>query len=350
MIEVDQLQKTFEVARKEPGLWPAIRSLVRRDTVRKEAVRAVSFHVGEGEIVGLVGENGAGKTTLVKMLAGIVHPTSGDARVLGYRPWERDDRLRRQIALVMGQKAQLWWDLPAADGFLLLGEIYRLPAERFRANLDELAALLGVEDQLGVPLRRLSLGERMKMELIACLLHEPRVVFLDEPTIGLDLAAQRAVRAFLLAYRREHRPAMLVTSHYMEDIETLCERLLVMREGELVYDGSLAQVVARFATHKVVTATLAEPVAGTASATSPPSPDLTDLLAALTARGGRLVEAGPLRIRVEVPRERVSEAAGALLGRLSVVDLAIEEEDIGGLIARMQDSTAPRSRPPRQGS
>jgi ABC-2 type transport system ATP-binding protein len=359
MIAVDRLSKTFVVARKEPGLWPAIRSLVRRDTVARQAVRAVSFAVGEGEIVGLVGENGAGKTTLVKMLAGVVHPTSGDARVLGFRPWERDDRLRRQIALVMGQKAQLWWDLPAADSFLLLREIYRLPAERYRRNLEELASLLEVQAQLGVPLRRLSLGERMKMELIACLLHEPRVVFLDEPTIGLDLAAQRAVRSFLLAYRREHRPAMLVTSHYMEDIETLCSRLLVLREGELVYDGSLSQVVSRYATHKVVTAVLAEPsptVSATSSATSsaPPSgasrqpgASTTALLERLTAEGSRLLDADAARIRLEVPRERVSETAAALLAALPVVDLAIEEEDIGTLIARMQ-ATSPgeRTTPP----
>jgi ABC-2 type transport system ATP-binding protein len=220
MIEVDRLAKTFRVAKKAPGFVGSLKSLVRRETVAKEAVKGVSFRVDEGEIVGLVGANGAGKTTLVKMLAGIIHPTSGEARVLGFRPWERDDRFRRQISLIMGQKAQLWWDLPAADCFLLLKEIYRVPDETYEANLDQLSTMLEVKDELRVQIRRLSLGERMKMELIAALLHGPRAVFLDEPTIGLDLTAQRAVRDFLLAYRERHRPAMIVTSHYMEDIET----------------------------------------------------------------------------------------------------------------------------------
>ncbi len=202
MIEVDKLTKSFFVHKKEAGLLGSVRSLFKREKIEKTAVSEVSFRIGEGEIVGLVGANGAGKTTLVKMLAGIIFPTRGDARVLGYRPWERNDDLRRQIALIMGQKAQLWWDLPAADCFLLLREIYRIPKQRFDATLGELVQLLDVKDQLNIQIRRLSLGERMKMELIAALLHAPRVVFLDEPTIGLDLTAQRAIREFILRYRR----------------------------------------------------------------------------------------------------------------------------------------------------
>jgi ABC-2 type transport system ATP-binding protein len=312
MIEVAALSKTFTTHRKDPGLWGSIRSLFRRETVTKLAVREATFQVGEGEIVGLVGANGAGKTTLIKMLAGIIHPTSGDARVLGFRPWERDNRFRRQIALIMGQKAQLWWDLPAADSFLLLREIYGVPEERYRANLDYLSRVLEVAGQLTIPVRRLSLGERMKMELIAALLHGPRVVYLDEPTI----------RDFILAYREEHRPAMILTSHYMEDIERLCRRLIILREGEIVYDGSLVGVVEKYADHKVVTAHLRKSNGAVSR----------EGLEAL----GRVDACDDVTIRIRVPRGRVAEAAAELLRRYPVADLAIEEIDIGTLIETIQ--------------
>jgi ABC-2 type transport system ATP-binding protein len=322
MIEADALSKTFSTHRKDPGLWGSVRSLFKREKVLKQAVREATFRVGEGEIVGLVGANGAGKTTLIKMLAGIIHPTRGDARVLGFRPWERDNRFRRQIALIMGQKAQLWWDLPAADSFLLLKEIYQVPDDRYRANLDYLARVLDVAAQLTIPVRRLSLGERMKMELIAALLHGPRVVYLDEPTIGLDLTAQRAIRDFILAYREEHRPAMILTSHYMEDIERLCKRLLILREGEIVYDGSLAGVVEKYADHKVVTAHLGK-------TNGPVSREGLEAL-------GQVDACDDVTIRLRVPRGRVAEAAAELLRRYPVADLAIEEVEIGTLIEKIQ--------------
>jgi ABC-2 type transport system ATP-binding protein len=311
MIEAVKLSKTFYVHQKEPGLKGSLRSLVHRKKLPRHAVREVSFTVEPGEIVGLVGANGAGKTTVVKMLAGIIHPTSGTARVLGFEPWRRDDRLRRQIALVMGQKAQLWWDLPAADSFLLLKEIYQIPGDRYRANLAYLAEVLGVGDEIKVQLRRLSLGERMKMELIAALLHSPRAVFLDEPTIGLDLTAQRAIRDFLLRYREDHGPAMILTSHYMEDIERLCKRILILRRGELVFDGPLQTVAERHARHKVITA---------------------HLRPAELPEGGTSAAAPAGEIRLEVPRERVAAAAGELLATYPVADLSIEEEDIGTII------------------
>ena len=226
MIRTRKLTKTFHVHEKEPGLKGSLRSLFRRKRIARHALVDVDLEVAPGEIVGLIGENGAGKTTLVKMLAGIIHPTSGEAEVLGEVPWKRANEFRRQIALVMGQKAQLWWDLPAADCFLLLREIYRIPEAAYQERLHTLAEMLDVGQHLKVQLRRLSLGERMKMELIAALLHQPRVVFLDEPTIGLDLSAQRAIRSFLLTYREQHQPAMLLTSHYMEDIERLCKRIV----------------------------------------------------------------------------------------------------------------------------
>ncbi len=331
MIRADRLSKTFRVPKKAPGLVASLRALVRRETVEKRAVRDVSFEVQEGEIVGLLGANGAGKTTLTKMLAGIIHPTSGDADVLGFRPWERDDRFRRQIALIMGQKAQLWWDLPAADAFLLLKEIYRIPAAEYRKNLDDLASMLGVTKELEIQVRRLSLGERMKMELIAALLHGPRVVYLDEPTIGLDLTAQRAVRDFVLTYRQARRPAMLLTSHYMEDIQRLCERILILRDGELVYDGSLQEVVHRYADHKVVIAHLGrDGVDGPRGSPPRPRPTPSDL-----ADLGTVVHLDENVLRLRVPRSRVARAASEVLARLPVVDLTIEEPDVGTIIERI---------------
>jgi ABC-2 type transport system ATP-binding protein len=304
MISIDALSKDFHVHRKAPGLMGSIRSLIRRDKVTKHAVREVSFEVAEGEILGLVGANGAGKTTLVKMLAGIIHPTAGDARVLGYRPWERANALRRQIALIMGQKAQLWWDLPAADAFLLLREIYQIPRERFEATLARLAVLLDVEAELEIQIRRLSLGERMKMELIAALLHSPKVVYLDEPTIGLDLSAQRAIRDFILDYRRQHCPAMIVTSHYMEDIERLCERIVILREGRVVYDGALKRVVEDYTKQEL-------------------------------ERLGEVLELSDLKVSLCVRRGSVAEAAGWLLSSFQVADLQVEEEDVATIIERI---------------
>lgn len=322
MIEVENLCKSFWVHRKEPGLWGSVRSLVYRKKEEKRAVESVSFQVREGEIVGLIGANGAGKTTLVKMLAGIVHPSSGTARVLGYEPWKRDDRLRRQMALIMGQKAQLWWDLPAADGFLLLRDIYGIAPEQLEKDLDDLVELLDVRDQIHIPIRRLSLGERMKMELIAALLHSPKVVYLDEPTIGLDLAAQRAVREFILSYRTRRRPAMLVTSHYMDDIERLCERMLILRDGKLVYDGSRRQVIERFARFKLVTVQLRRP--------------LQDGDAAYIERLGKRLESDRNTLRLEVDRHQVASVASSLTARFDVADLSIEEEPLAHVIERLQ--------------
>lgn len=322
MIEVREISKTFTVHRKEPGLIGSLRSLFVREMVDKHAVRSVSFRVEEGEIVGLIGANGAGKTTLVKMLTGIIHPTSGEARVMGYIPWERDNRLRRRIALIMGQKAQLWWDLPAADCFLLLKEIYRIPDGEYSETLDYLSGVLEVRENLQIQIRRLSLGERMKMELIAALLHSPRVVFLDEPTIGLDLAAQRSIRDFLLRYREEHRPAMILTSHYMEDIQRLCKRIMIIREGEIVYDGSLQRVKNHYAVHKVIRAHLHK--------TAEPVRIDDDLL-----EFGEVVECDEGKICLRVERAAVPVASARILERFPVADLIIEEMDIGTIIERI---------------
>ena len=327
MISVSELSKTFYVHKKAPGLKGSLKALFRREKIAKHAVRKVSFEIGEGEIVGLVGANGAGKTTLIKMLAGIIHPSEGEARVLGHVPWERHNDFRSQIALIMGQKAQLWWDLPAADCFLLLKEIYRIPDDTYRERLDYLAGVLQIEKELNVQIRRLSLGERMKMELIATLLHGPRVVFLDEPTIGLDIGAQRAIRDFILQYREEHKPAMILTSHYMEDIQRLCKRIIIIREGEFVYDGTLAQVVERYADHKVITAHFHKQ--------SDPCVVTEEIEA-----HGEVLECDDLALKLRVPRADVARAAACVLETYPVADLAIEEMDIGTIIQRIQTGPA----------
>ena len=322
MITVHNLTKTYYVHKKAPGLRASLRSLIVRKKIAKLAVQSVSLKVEPGEILGLVGPNGAGKTTLVKMLAGIIHPTSGEASVLGHTPWERHNDFRRQISLIMGQKAQLWWDLPAADCFLLLKEIYRIPDDKYVQNLAYLSEVLAVKEHLDVQVRRLSLGERMKMELIAALLHEPKVVFLDEPTIGLDLTAQRAIREFLLEYRERHKPAMILTSHYMEDIERLCKRIVIIRDGAFIFDGPLQDIVHTYANQKVVTAHLRKQ-----SRLPPPTAELE--------RHGEVMEATDLQVRLCVDRSGVADAAAFLLENYEVADLAIEEEDIGTIIERI---------------
>lgn len=308
-----------------------MRSLFSRRWTEKHALRNASLSVGEGEIVGLIGANGAGKTTLVKIAAGIIHPTSGEVKILGHTPFQRENAFRRQISLIMGQKAQLWWDLPAGDCFLLLREIYQIPNADFARRLDYLAQTLGVTDQLKVQVRRLSLGERMKMELIAALLHEPRVVFLDEPTIGLDLTAQRAIRKFLLDYRAVRRPAMLLTSHYMEDIESLCERIVILKEGMIVYDGSLARVVSQYGIHKLVVAQLAPPGALHMRA----GDDLARHFPGLRGGIAEVVEATDSTLKVKAAKDVAPEVAAAILTQLKVLDLEIEAEDVGTVIEAM---------------
>lgn len=242
MIEVKGLRKTFSSLIKEPGLAGSLKALFKRKSIEKIALNSIDLKISQGEILGLIGANGAGKTTLVKILAGIIHPTSGEVSVMGYRPWERDNEYRKQMSLIMGQKAQVWWDLPALDSFILLREIYQIDKKTFQENIDFLADTLMIKDQLKTQVRKLSLGERMKVELMAALLHKPRVIFLDEPTIGLDISAQRAVREFIKNYQKEFKPITILTSHYMEDIKELCPRVVIIKEGGFVFDGELTQI------------------------------------------------------------------------------------------------------------
>src|SRR5213595_2938114 len=252
IIEAQGLSKIYRVFQKKEGFLGAVRGLFRREYKEVRAVDGVTFTIEPGEMVAFLGPNGAGKTTTLKMLSGIIYPTSGSARVLGYTPWDRADAFRRRFSLVMGQKNQLWWDLPAADSFQLHREIYSLPLAQFEQTLGELTALFGVADLTRQPVRELSLGERMKMELIAALLHQPQLLLLDEPTIGLDVVAQVTIQKCLKEYNATRGVTMLLTSHYMRDVEALCKRVLVITHGRLVFDGPLTGIAERFGKSKLV--------------------------------------------------------------------------------------------------
>src|SRR3954447_12981126 len=252
IIEVQGLSKTYRVFQKKPGLRGAVSALFRREYKEVRAVDGVSFSIELGEMVAFLGPNGAGKTTTLKMLSGLIYPTSGTASVLGFTPWEREDAFRRRFALVMGQKNQLWWDLPAADSFQLHREIYSLPQAAFEHTLGERTEMFAVKELTRQPVRELSLGERMKMELIAALLHQPQLLLLDEPTIGLDVVAQVTIQKCLRDYHARRGVTMLLTSHYMRDVEALCSRVLVITHGTLVYDGPLSGITEKFGRTKLI--------------------------------------------------------------------------------------------------
>jgi ABC-2 type transport system ATP-binding protein len=280
----------------------------------------VTFSIEPGELVGFLGANGAGKTTTLKMLAGLLYPTGGDARVLGYVPWQREDGYRRQFALLLGQKNQLWWDLPARESLELNAKIYGIAPEAFRRTVDELTALLQVRDKLGVMVRELSLGERMKMELIAALLHQPKVLFLDEPTIGLDVISQKTVREFLREYNTKRGTTILLTSHYMADIEALCRRVIIIDRGTLFFDGQLSEVLDRFADFKLITIQCAP-------GQSCPREGLE--------RFGEIVEHTEATVKFKVKRDRVIAVCKALLDELPVSDIDIQEVPIEDIVRQI---------------
>lgn len=310
------LTKTFKVPVREAGLRESVKSLFRRQFRYVEAVKEVGFRIPAGEIVGFLGPNGAGKTTTIKMLTGLLHPTSGDARVLGYQPWKRDKDLLRRIALVMGQRNNLQWDLPAADSFLLNKAIYGVPDGVFRERLDDYVDRLEVGALLDKPVRNLSLGERMKMEIIAAMLHGPEVVFLDEPTIGLDVTMQRRLRQFVLDQNKEEGVTVLLTSHYMADVSALAERVIVINQGSLLYDGALTGLSNRFSSHKTIRV------------------EASDLPADLDGLG-RVVDRNSAQATLEVERDRVSEVASKLLAAATVTDLSIEDPPLEEVIDRV---------------
>ena len=320
VIEVSELTKTYRTYKRRPGFKGALRGLFHREYESVNAAQNVSFSVTEGELVGFLGPNGAGKTTTLKMLAGLLYPTSGSAHVLGYVPWERKDGYRRQFALLLGQKNQLWWDLPARESLELNARIYGIPNDQMERTVGELTELLDVKAKLNVMVRELSLGERMKMELIAALLHQPRVLFLDEPTIGLDVVSQQTVREFLRTHNSKRKTTILLTSHYMADIQELCQRVIIIDKGTIFFDGRLSDVMDRFADFKIITIQLATPV--------PLDP-------AAIGRFGEVVAKTELSIKLRVKRERVIATCKELLDRLPVQDIDIQEVPIEEIIRKI---------------
>jgi ABC-2 type transport system ATP-binding protein len=318
IIEADGLTKTYRVFQKKDGLLGAFRGLYRREYKEVRAVDRVSFSIEPGEMVAFLGPNGAGKTTTLKMLSGLIYPTSGTAQVLGFTPSQRADAFRRQFALVMGQKNQLWWDLPAADSFQLHREIYSLPAAEFKKTLGELTELLGVKELTRQAVRELSLGERMKMELIAALLHQPQLLLLDEPTIGLDVVAQVAIQKCLRDYHARRGVTMLLTSHYMRDVEALCSRVLVITHGTVVYDGPLTGLTAKFGDAKLVKLQFAD-------AQAPEE----------FARFGEVTRSEGPEVDLKVDRSRVAEVLGAILDQYEVADVGVQDPPLEQVIARV---------------
>lgn len=309
-ISVDDLQKVYRVNERSGGMAASLKSLFKRSFREVKAVDHIGFSVQPGEIVGFLGPNGAGKTTTLKMLSGLLYPSGGKLSVLGYEPYQRQADFLKQITLVMGQRNQLIWDIPAQDTYLLIKTLYRIPEDQFTKTLDELIELLDLSSLLQKPVRNLSLGERMKCEIAGALLHRPQVLFLDEPTLGLDITAQRRIREFVLEYNLRHNATVLLTSHYMADVEALAERVVVIHHGRILFDGKLAALIHRFSPHKTISVVLEKEVT-------------TDLV-----RYGEIVEIEGLRFVIRVPKEDTARATGRLLAELPVHDLTVDDPDI----------------------
>lgn len=322
VIEIAGLTKSYRVYQKNEGLAASLRGLWRREYREVEAVRAIDLQVEQGEFVAFLGPNGAGKTTTLKLLSGVINPTSGSARVMGFVPWKRENAYRRRFALVMGQKNQLWWDLPAQESFRLHQQIYRIDRQDFDRTLGELCELLDIGRLLKQPVRELSLGERMKMELSAALLHSPDVLFLDEPTIGLDVVAQHNIQQFLKRYQEERRITILLTSHYMKDVAALCQRVVIIAQGRIHYDGSLAGIVDRFSGYKIVTLQFAEQT----QAESVPS-DLGQL--------GEVIEVRSPRVKIRIERTAIPKILATILSRYTIEDVAVEDPPLEQVIAEV---------------
>jgi ABC-2 type transport system ATP-binding protein len=323
VIEIRGLEKSYRVYQKKEGLGAALRGLFNRQYRDVLAVRGIDLRVEQGEFVAFLGPNGAGKTTTLKLLSGVINPTAGEATVMGYVPWRRENAYRRRFALVMGQKNQLWWDLPAAESFRLHQQIYLIPPDSFARTQAELVDLLGVGQLLNQPVRELSLGERMKMELIAALLHSPEVLFLDEPTIGLDVVAQHNIQKFLKHYQEVRRITILLTSHYMKDVAALCHRVVVIAHGQIVYDGSLSGIIDRFSGHKILTLLFEDgQVPG----------DLK--------RFGEIIEVAEPRVKLRVERQEISQVLAAVLAQHTLEDVSVEDPPLEEVIREVFAQTA----------
>ncbi len=316
-IEASGLTKVYRTYRKESGLRGSLKGLIKRKYDETRAADDVSFTIEEGELVGFLGPNGAGKTTVLKMLSGLLNPTAGRARVLGFVPWERRNELKRQFSLLMGQKNALWWDLPAQESLELNRAIYGIDRGRFTKVVGGLSELLEVQDKMNVMVRELSLGERMKMELISALIHEPRVLFLDEPTIGLDVVSQKRVREFLRLYNEEHRIVTMLTSHYMQDIEELCHRVIIIDHGKIFFDGPLHSIIDRFSGYKNLSLTFAEH----------PTTDFSVF--------GEVIEQTPVSVQLKVLRAKVTETCRELLANCRVTDINVQELPVEDVIRQL---------------
>ncbi len=315
-VVVSQLTKTFYVPVREAGMAAALASLFRRQVRAVRAVDDIAFTLAPGEVVGFLGPNGAGKTTTLKMLSGLLYPTSGEARVLDYVPWRRQKDFLQQIALLMGNRSQLQWDIPALDSFDLNRAIYRIPEADFRRRRDEFIALLDLQDLVHKPVRTLSLGERMKVEFVAALLHQPKVLFLDEPTIGLDVTMQRRIRDFITEYNRRTGATVLLTSHYMADVVALCRRVIVIHHGRILFDGDLSTLTERFAIYKTIGVTLDD--------------GAIDL-----SRYGVILNRDGAKVTLRVNREDAPRIAAQLLGAHPISDLTIEDPPIEEVIEQV---------------
>lgn len=313
VIHIDQLEKVFIVPEREAGLRAATKSLFRRRNRQVKAVDHISFDVTPGEVVGFLGPNGAGKTTTLKMLSGLLYPTGGIAHVLGYEPSRREKDFLRQITLVMGQRNQLAWDIPAMDSYELSRTVYQIPRQQYKQSVDEMVELLELKDIVNKPVRNLSLGERMKVEIAGALLHRPQVLFLDEPTIGLDVTMQRRIRTFISEYNQRHGATVLLTSHYMADVVALCRRVIVIHHGKMLYDGELSGLVDKFSAQKTIVLTL---------------PDSSLDLSAY----GEVIARDADRVTLEVPRAETSRITARLLTDLPISDLTVEDPPIEDVI------------------
>jgi len=316
-VETKNLSKEYRYFEKSGGLHASIQALFHRKTHIRKALSDFSLTLDEGEFVGLMGPNGAGKTTIIKLLTGIIHPTHGSASVLGYNPARGENSFKKKIAVVMGQKSQLWWDLPAEDSLLLNKAIYSIPDQRYRENIRYFSGLFNVEPYLKVPVRKLSLGERMKMELMASLIHDPRLLFLDEPTIGLDAVAQRQIREMLRQAGRERGISLLLTSHYTEDLLELTPRVIVIRTGRKVYDGSLEQLLRRYNAHHTISVQFSSETA------IPPLPH------------AETIEQSSYRLCLRTTHEHVQECLKSLLDIGSIEDIRVEDDDVTLLVERV---------------
>jgi ABC-2 type transport system ATP-binding protein len=322
-IRVDHLQKTYRVHEREAGTGASVVSLFRRKYKEVKAVDDVSFEIRPGEVVGFLGPNGAGKTTTLKMLAGLLHPTGGAATVLGRVPWRREAEYLRNMSLVMGNRNQLMWDIPAMDSYLVNQAVYDIPEVQFRATLDELIALLDLEPLLKKPVRGLSLGERMKCELAAALLHRPSVLFLDEPTLGVDVTMQGRIRQFVAQHNQKYGATVLLTSHYMADVTALCKRIIVIHHGRLLYDGELSTLAGRMAPFKRVQLDMENPQAAADAETY-----------------GEVIERQECKITLRLARDKTSEVVARLLADFPVVDMTVEDPPIEEVIEQVFKTAA----------